>query len=244
MSSTVAVDGLAAFGLKTAPPSGTSTLLQQTRANRLRCSPVPEPDVTSLAFRIEAINHPASANWSEKLFCDAVLQGLEWTTRLGFEKKILTWFDNNIPQLNSKGFPTRMLFLKASPGTIVKENVVRLGEHICEQLNATEGNTTTTSVDESLFFWPGDDPVWSDIVGADAALTMLMKKTGEASDVGYYARNKAVVHSYFRPGTFSPELADILNIPEDQRFDLLHSTYHDDHHNAEASGPDPDINFF
>ena len=91
-----------------------------------------------------------------------------------------------------------------------------------------EDNNTLTTVDETLFFWPHEKPVvWYEVIGTDVALPLLEKKIGRASDEGYYRTYKHVIDCYFKPGTYSPELADVLNIPESLRLQLVHHTYRD-----------------
>jgi hypothetical protein len=124
-----------------------------------------------------------------------------------------------------------MFYIEAMPApVIVKENIVRLGLHICEQLNSIPDNTALTTVEENLFFWPHDNAVcWNEIIGTDAALAALEKKAGVASDEGFYARYKNLIDAYFHPGTYSSDLADVLLIPDNLRFELLHPTYHEQH---------------
>ena len=59
--------------------------------------------------------------------------------------------------------------------------------------------------------------VWSDIVGYTKVHELLIDHTGNLQDKPhYYHDNKCLIHAYFAPNTLTPELAGLLNAPEDQ----------------------------
>ena len=56
-------------------------------------------------------------------------------------------------------------------------NIMHLGQHICDQINATPGNNTTITIQEETFFWiPHGMAVWLDIIGYNVALRALIRE--------------------------------------------------------------------
>jgi hypothetical protein len=152
--------------------------------------------------------------WAEKLFFDAVKSNKKWTTDLNVESTCPHWYHNNVLQLNQRHYAIRMFVipLERSP---TKIQIVGLGNTICKNINATHANTTTTTLDETHYFWLPDGAVWSDVIGYDAALTALLRKAGPSCD-NYYSNYEATIHTFFHPATSSLDLARTLRAPNDQ----------------------------
>ena len=71
-------------------------------------------------------------------------------------------------------------------------------------------------IDPSNLLWIRN-PLWSDIVGYTKVHELLIDHTGNPQDKpNYYHDNKSLIHAYFAPNTLTPELAQLLNAPEDQ----------------------------
>jgi hypothetical protein len=171
-----------------------------------------------------------SGSWAEKTFAEAVFSRTPptWATALNFEQKQLKWFHDNLPQTNRKGYPIRMFYIRSEQEIIPKEHLVRLGKHICDNINQDEGNTTTITLDEPSFFWLEENPVWCDIIGYDAAWRKLLIETGPTSSFpDYYVRFKKTIHSYFHTGTFGVELVQALGAPPEELHPSLRSRFQD-----------------
>ena len=94
--------------------------------------------------------------------------------------------------------------------------LINLGEAICQTLNAIRRKNNTAHSDPSNLLWI-HNPVWSDIVGYTKAHELLIDHTGNPQDKpNYYHDKKSLIHAYFAPNTLTPELAGLLNTPEDQ----------------------------
>ena len=98
-----------------------------------------------------------------------------------------------------------------------EESVAQLGEFVCQNVNAAPDNNTTLSLQRGDCFWiPNQsNPVWSDVIGSDAALKDLVSKKG-APMLGFCELNAEAVHSHFRQNTFTVELARVLHAPHEQ----------------------------
>jgi hypothetical protein len=128
-----------------------------------------------------------------------------------------------------------MFAIPSTQEVIPKERIVRLGQHICHKLNSDPRNTTNTSLDEQSFFWIEGRPVWSDIIGYDAALAALLLETGQPRD-GFFIRNKDKIHSYFHTGTLGVELARTLLAPPEE----LHPTVRPSFNPSDNNDPSHD----
>jgi hypothetical protein len=219
---------LADFGISSRP----SNIVQVSRDSKLKCCIIRRPGSSTIVFRIHPDNPKSDGAWAEKLLADAVhgkkneqdkSVPAKWTELLNFQAETkLFWYHNNVPQKNGKGYTMRMFAIPSELEIQPKDNIIALGYHICSALNNTPTNTTTIRIDEQSFFWLEGKPVWSDIVGYEAALRMFFQETEQlendhpAPAHGYYNHYKDIIHSYFHPCTFSEQLASILQAPPEQ----------------------------
>jgi hypothetical protein len=160
-----------------------------------------------------------NGSWAEKDLAEAVFfRTPTWATALNFEQKQLKWFEDNLPKTNPKGYAIRMFLIQSDQEIIAKEQIVCLGNHIFQRINQDKGNTTTITLNEQSFFWLEGKPVWSDIIGYDAALKDLFFDTGHPSvfAANYYQWFKDTIHSYFHTETFGIELANALEAPVEE----------------------------
>ena len=202
--------GLAAFGIQAATPG------QVTRDSWLKACLVKGPGSCGIVFRVEPKD--ASINggsWAEKCFFDALRQKQDWIVRLNFHPRCLSWYHGDVEQKNSKGYAIRLFVIYATEAPS-KDNVLKLGAFICSQVNAMPDNATTISVaDEMAFFWIPRAAVWADVIGTAAAFKTLVDTHGVPYQ-GYYEKHRDVIHSYFRPGTLTHEIATKLRAPIEQ----------------------------
>ena len=173
------------------------------------------PARNGLVYRLQP-NHPSPTwnCWPEKVLFDAIRDRKGWVVSLCFHDRVFSWYDHDVPQQNDKGFFVR-LFPIFTVGTVPsKQQLLNLGRTICDQLNRSPGNNTTTTVDEESYFWLGGDAVWSDILGSAEALTALFRETNTTfAFPGFYEANAALIHSYFHEGRLTQEIARTLHAP-------------------------------
>jgi hypothetical protein len=196
-----------------------------------------------LVLRVQPSDHTSrAASWQEKLLTDAVKYQYPWAKELNFDPTVIFWFRENVPQLNPKGYNIRLFTIRIeSESPPIKANLVALGQFICDQLNAIPGNQNSISVDEHSFFWVPDGAVWSDIMGIDAALAALFKEHGHPTGPEWFETNRSIIYSYFRAGTFTREMVQLLYAPideldpsiSDQVTDYASSSFHSAYNNEE-----------
>jgi hypothetical protein len=191
------------------------------RDSELKCCVIKGPGTSAIVFRAQTLDpNYLNGSWAEKTFAEAVFSCTPmWAMALDFKQKQLKWFHDNLPKTNPKGYFICMFLIRSEQEIIPKEQIVSVGNHICKNINRDENTTTTITLDEQSFFWLEGKPVWSDVIGYDAALKDLFLKTGHTSGFpDYYVRFKNTIHSYFHAGTFSVELAQALGAPPLKNF--------------------------
>ena len=172
------------------------------------------PDGTEIVFRIQPNDPQNPGSWSEKVMFDCLRQRKNWAMTIGVDTQMLPWHHNNIRQENVRGYPIRLFKIKVKKKPAVGQ-LVQLGEHICQHINAHPGNDTVIQIRRNDFIWLTDKPVWSDVIGFDAALAKLIKIAGQPMP-GFYELNHKLIDCFFKPGTLSADLARILHAPLDQ----------------------------
>ena len=206
-------EGLGAFGIKPAILSG----CENNKNSKLKAVIIAERPHATMIFCCEP-NNPNNHNgsWSEKAFFDAVHHKLEWVTAINVDNDMLHWYDNDMPQLNPKGYNIRLFVIPCSE-VPAESSIINLAKYICTNINGMPNNSMVIEMNPQDLFWipTAKGPVWSDIIGSDAALKMLMEKKGMPKP-GYYFRNSVAIHSYFHPHTFMLDLAHALHAPIDQ----------------------------
>ncbi len=220
--STSTNDFLASFGIKPAASLSTTMQTQKTKNKNsvLKCCLLSAGLESAILFRLQPID-PTCNNWSEKCFFDALRRHDEWITRLAFDSTCLFWFENNIPQKNSKDYTTRIFVIRTEKNPS-DEQLLKLGHFICTEINKLPNNTTTTEIDKNSFFWiPRGEAVWADVIGIDEALAQLTKRKGHPH-AGYFEIHKASIDTYFHSGSYSIPLARALHAPVEEIHPSLH----------------------
>jgi hypothetical protein len=187
----------------------------------LKCCLIKEPNGYTLVFRCECLDPTNEfGSWAEKVMAETTYKGIKeetWMTLLGFDKVYMNWYHENQEMKNPKNYNIRLFLIRCNNNKVIpKEDIVRLGKHICACVNATPKNKTTLHLDEQSFFWIGDDVTWSDVIGFDASLTSLENVTTKRPAPGYYERFKKTIHSHFHAGSFGTELAAHLHAPPEE----------------------------
>jgi hypothetical protein len=209
------------------------------RDSDLKCCVIKGVGISTIVFRAEALDPTIPyGSWAEKTLAENVFSLTpNWTTPLNFDtrNKKLYWFHENIEKKNPRNYNIQMFAILTTQEVIPKERIIRLGQYICDNLNRDPKNTTTTSLDEQSFFWLEGKPIWSDIMGYDAALASLLLETGHTRDDGYFLRNKNKIHSYFHPGSMSVDLAMTLLAPPEEIHPSLRPSFNPSDNNDKAS---------
>jgi len=193
----------------------------------LKACVIKEPNnFYNIIFRIESIAFGECL--PERLFHEALVRNHEWTVALSFHPYTYKWYHRNEPQLD-RGFGHRLFMIPCKGTPPTKENLVKLGDWICLQLNRLSGTKAITVVDEFSYVWLNDNAVWADVLGYNAALFHLKRMTGEPKpDEDYFQQNKDVIFSFFHQGALSMQLATLLHAPYSevaQRNNSSHSRF-------------------
>jgi hypothetical protein len=181
---------------------------------KIKCCVIEGVVDTAIVVRVTPSDPTSNSGcWAEKKLGDCIASHEPWTVELNFADTPLIWWHNNVRQDNNREFPIRMfvMYVKALPAT---EDIVELAREICRNLNASLTAMNAISVDEQNLFWLPRGAVWSDILGCDEALRALIRDCNSGYPrPGFYDNHTRVIHTYFRAGTFSRELAQILHAP-------------------------------
>ena len=157
------------------------------------------------------------SSWSERVLSEGIYKNESWTHGFGFDTKLWKWYDNDVPQLNSRGYPIRLFIIRLTTRPSVTV-IYELGRRICDAVNAVPRNNTTLRIDESRFMWIPQPTAWQAVIGSSAAYDSLMNELDAQLPVDddFYHRNQEVIHSYFATGTFNLSLARALKAPKSE----------------------------
>jgi len=210
---------LSSFGM--APAAAPVLQQRNEKITYLKCCLITGPR-NAVVFRL----HPSHLNgscWPERFFAEFVDKHFGFAAQLSFSNKILTWYHNNVRQVNDKGFG-RKLFMIFTEGPLAsKTAIVKMGKAICTKLSEISKNNVT--LDEENFFWLPDGAVWADIIGDDAAQQQVLMATNTIIPVpGFFETNKEIICSFFHEGAIPNHVLKYFCAP----FHLIHRSNH--HH--------------
>jgi hypothetical protein len=200
----------ASFGIAVKPATASMSATRD-KGSSLRLAIIPD---TALVFRLQP-NDPNVVPWAEKVFSDEIVSS-QWTKELNIEMRPRKWFENDKPMVNSRGWGIRLFIIHVESTNIAIETLVALATHIASTLNAIPANNTvvTVSNDKEDFLW-FERATWQELLGTEEALRKLRFDTGEMFCKGYYQKFTKAIHTYFRKGTFTIDLACTLHAPMD-----------------------------
>ena len=166
----------------------------------------------AICFRFKP-NNPAIGSWAEKIMFDECRDSSDWIVNASISTWAYTWHIKNEKQVNPKMWGIRLFFLYVENTDIAPKALRSLGEHIVHHVNAHKKNTTVTVIPpDDEYFWVRS-ATWYDLVGMETSLEKLKEATTSTFYEGYYQQYKDIIHTYFKPGTFSIELACTLYAP-------------------------------
>ena len=199
-----------ANGIAVSPANRNATKTPQDKSSLVRLAIIPNQ---ALIFRIQP-KDPDMCSWAEKVMMDDVKKPAPWVVDANIDSYVFTWFQDNQKMLNTRGYGIRLFAIYVEDTTsVTDESLLNLGSHIAQVLTEHEKNDTVVTVPSNgAFFW-NRNATWQDLIGTDAALNRLRFNTGPFHRDGYYHQNIRDIHSHFRPGTFSIELACTLFAP-------------------------------
>jgi len=168
----------------------------------------------AIVFRLEPRAFGSkTGSWAEKIFHDAVKSSCDWVQDYGIYLLGGNWHHENVPQVNPKNYGIRLFCINCLT-LPTREQVLVLGRELCVKINQYQNNDTTTTVETEGFFWL-DQPVWSDIIGCDNALSMLLRICSDVENNDeYFNTHRPTINTFFHQGTLSHELASILKAPD------------------------------
>ena len=128
-------------------------------SNTLQCCVIFADDyVSTICFRCVP-RTGKSTSWYEKLFAESVAGGSVWTDKIKIYST-LPWHDKGLPKINSRGKPIRLFVINTMPIAFDGEKIIKLGNHICEHLNALNRNKKPKIRVANNFYWlPTDGSV-------------------------------------------------------------------------------------
>ena len=163
--------------------------------------------------------NPHHSNWAEMIFNNSVQeQKLDWIKELNFKPDcIFKWINKEDYIVNNKGYHFRV-FGAPITGTMTLDNFREYGETVARLLSEheriSEKNVILLPDDWIL----NDDPVpvWSDVIGYDAAAQMMMQSTGYPTTDTFYAENEVRIGCYFKDGKMPMNWARVFKAPQDK----------------------------
>ena len=205
---------LSFFGIKPGKsPEGQGYMDHHRKDSILKAVILKDLDNTGTLLFFCLPRDPEVSSWSEKTFFDCLRKGAAWVRQLNFASKCLFLFKDNEPVVNAKGHTLRMFQIKVSE-VPPEESVIKLGRFIAKNIDEEPGNKTKLGVEPDNFFWL-KDAVWSDVIGIEASMDMIIEQAGPTCD-GYYEKNKDLIHTHFSKHTLGMNLARALHAPMDQ----------------------------
>jgi hypothetical protein len=172
----------------------------------MRCAPI--------------VTMPNASNicWPEKVFVDALKNDDVWTRQHSICRETHQWYHENQQMKNNKGYAIR-LFTMFADNVPTNSSVISFCESVCRCINSSHGNTSTISVMPHNLFWLPNDSVWSDIVGAQKSVELIVGEKGEPEH-GFYEENEELILTHFHYKTLNVDLANYFYAPDS----ALHSS--------------------
>jgi len=198
----IAAGGLTAFGITaSASPAAVS---RRTGVVQFAVIGGPNPVIF--------VKFSPNGFWGEKKMFDALRERQEWLMVLEPCQQVFNYHQNNVPIRNSRGYSVRLFAFFC--GTVPEnQNLIEMGKYLCENVNNMEGNNTVAVIQRDNLYFANNDVTWSEICGTQTAYEQLLLQASEEASPGFYDRHQALVHHFFRQGTFLPEFARVIDAP-------------------------------
>jgi len=210
---------LASFGIIPAASTNGVSNNGENKTCLLKCAVVRDGDSPAIYYYfLPATGRPEDAPgvWPEKVLVDKLRSRDPSVMMLNFDPHVRKLFLNNEPVKNSKNYMYRLVRIRlAAP--VPNGNARNLGQHICTLLNASPDNDVTVVIVDDSFFLHEAGSTHSDVLGLEEGFKDLLRSTtGQQPGPGFYEAHRGAIHSYFRAGQFSLELARALHAPLDE----------------------------
>ena len=140
----------------------------------------------------------------------------------GFISRAYTWIDNGEVQKSFMNTQLKLFFLLSeNTSSVTKEDMVAFFGSLCDnfinQLPVSVENNIVTSVNEDSFLWK-EEAGYSELIGTEAAMTRFKYEVKDMTEIPdpskWFCENKEEVFKYFRPGTWTIEVALLFQPPE------------------------------
>jgi hypothetical protein len=154
-----------AMGLR---PAAVNPVPRSTgQVSYLKCCVVKDSETWAIVFRIEGYS------WVERVFFNALRENAAWLRNWTFERNNeIFWYQNNESQRNPRNFKIRLFVLRVEARP-TQAALVNVGNFLCRGLTNTPGNTNALEMVGTNYIWIRN-PVWSDILGDNQALTYMV----------------------------------------------------------------------
>jgi hypothetical protein len=107
-----------------------------------KCCLIKEPNGYTLNFWCECVDPTyENGSWAEKVMAETSFKNIKeetWMTLLGFDKDHMSWYHENQEMKNPKNYNICLFLIWCKKNKVIpKEDIVKLGQHICACVNAT-----------------------------------------------------------------------------------------------------------
>ena len=143
---------------------------------------------------------------------------------LGFVFRTYTWMDNNVIQRSFMNVQIKLFIIRSETTlTVTKDNLAGFFGSLCDdfinKLPVSLEYNITTSVHQDSFLWK-HDASYSELIGTQAALARFKYEEQDMEDIPdpcqwfSDSKNASTVFKYFRPGTWTVEVACLFQPSE------------------------------
>lgn len=168
-------------------------------------------------FLLVQPKNPYHSNWAEAVLHNMVREQKELFIRklnmLG--RNVLKYIIGNDKQLNSKAYPFR-LFAIPCKDAVTNPNMRRLLQSVANNMNQHNKISEQNIIQVPDDFIFNQEPVWSDLIGYEAAYIHLTATTGVPTSAEYCTRNQEILRTHFRQGDLPMRFARKMMAPPDE----------------------------
>ena len=162
----------------------------------------------NLLFRVVYI----TTDWGEKVMNDALWRSAHWIRELHIQKPAIPWYHEGEPQVNQKGYPIKQ-FLIPLDATPPIQDIIDLGNEICQFVNGEPGNNTRLFVDPQNFLVFPHKVTWQWVTDIATCNKRIIDACGNPDGPAWWDRNHRHVTCCYEQGTMSLSLARMFFAP-------------------------------